>query len=149
MNMVKFIKSVAMAAVISTGVAPVANAGVSIEKKVAHFADPTAGTRTRCAKWAKPWPGSKICVGHAYEVMDRKFYIVVKGPDADRAVMNLLNEALVAAAAAAVGAGVSTSGAAALPAAKTAFVGYLSTRGAQRLISQYSISFDHRTSWPS
>lgn len=80
--------------------------------------------------------------------MDRKFYIVVKGPDADRAAMNLLNEALVAAAAAAVGAGVSASGAAALPAAKAAFIGYLTARGAERLVSQYSISLDHRTSWP-
>ena len=141
--------STVLAALLGAVLVPAAIAGVSIEKKVAHFADPTAGTRTRCAKWAKPWPGSKICIGHAYEVMDRKFYIVVKGPDADKAAMRLLNEALVAAASAAVGAGVSTSGAAALPAAKAAFVSYLSARGAERLVSQYNISLDHRTSWPS
>lgn len=141
--------SIVLASVLGAGLAPAAMAGVSIEKKVAHFADPTAGTRTRCAKWAKPWPGAKICVGHAYEVMDRKFYITVKGPDADQAVMRLLQEALVAAATAAVGAGVATSGAAALPAAKTAFVGYLTAQGAERLVSQYSIGLDHRTSWPS
>lgn len=37
---------------------------------------PPQGPWVSCSKWAKPWPGSKICIGHKYQwkYMDCKLY---------------------------------------------------------------------------
>lgn len=130
-----------------------ASAATIVDQHLGTFGSPIEW-RTTCAKWAKPWPGSKICIGHKYENLQHKFVLRVTGPEADAAAKRVLEEALGAAAAAAVGAGIVTPSpepaarvGAALAAAKTAFVGYLSARGFERLISQYDINLDHQTYW--
>lgn len=56
-----------------------------LKKKLARWKDPFTLPKSRvsCSKWAKPWPGSKICVGH--KVQWRWMYcdvsLVVSGPD--------------------------------------------------------------------
>lgn len=56
-----------------------AYAGVVLNKKVAHFKSPFE-MQTVCAKWAYPWPGSKICIGHAYRFLTHEYHMRVEGP---------------------------------------------------------------------
>lgn len=156
--MKEFIKTVAglsmLAAVTGAQVAPAhAETRVIVERKIAHFGSPVEW-RTRCVKWAKPWPGAKICIGHAYDNLQHKFYLRVAGPEAEDALKNQIVKALEIAAAAAVATGIATPSpelaarvAAALAAAKTAFVGYLASVGLKDFVSQYDIRLDHETGW--
>ncbi|MBB1492938.1 hypothetical protein H5395_15720 [Paracoccus sp. MC1854] len=99
-----------------------------INKKIASWKDPLTPPHVKltCVKWAYPWPGAKICIGHKYEFrwMYCEVRLVVTGPSAD-GLKNVVNDCLqtsaVVAAAAAIIAAVGTGGAA-LPAAKAAFL---------------------------
>lgn len=128
-----------------------ANAATIVDKKLAQFG---LEPRVTCGKWAKPWPGAKICVGFGKtELLQHDFHLVIEGPEPSDAVRKVLEEAGAVAAAAALGTGLATPldpGSrldAALAAAKTAFVGYLATRGLEQLLSQYSIRVTHDTYW--
>jgi hypothetical protein len=134
-----------------------ASAALDIEKKIGEFGSPVEW-RTECVKWASgnwPWGGGwKTCVGHKYQNLQHSFILVAKGPNADQAAAQVLQEAIGAAVAAAVGTGILTPSpeptariAAALVAGKQAFVGYLAGRGFERLVSQYDLRIDHRTHW--
>ncbi|WP_224549379.1 hypothetical protein [Mesorhizobium sp. CA16] len=130
-----------------------AESRVIVERKIAHFGSPVEW-RLRCVKWAKPWPGAKICIGHAYENLQHKFYLRVTGPEADEALKNQIAKALEVAAAAAIATGIATPSpepmarvAAALAAAKIAFVGYLSSVGLKDFVRQYEIRIDHEAGW--
>jgi hypothetical protein len=149
---------VASGLAVSLASAP-AYAAVDVEKKIGQFGSPIEW-RLECVKWASgdwPWPmhgGWKTCVGHAYQNLQHEFFLVAKGPDADQAARQVLQEALGAAVVAAIGTGLLTPSpeplarvTAALAAAKTAFLAYLSTRGFERLADQYDIRVDHRTHW--
>jgi hypothetical protein len=122
-----------------------------VDKKLGQFG---LEPRFACVKWAKPWPGAKICIGHKVEFLQHSFHLVVNGPKAEEAVRKVLGEAVAAAATAAVGAGLLTPSpepaariGAAVAAAKAAFVGYLAARGMERLLSMYDLRIDHRTYW--
>lgn len=129
-----------------------ANAASVVNKKLGQFG---IEPRLTCGKWAYPWPGAKICIGPgATEWLQHEFHLVVDGPQPEEAVRRLLEEAVAAAASAAIGAGLITPSpepggrvAAALAAAKVAFIGYLAARGSERLIGQYEMRIDHRTFW--
>jgi hypothetical protein len=134
-------------------------AAIKDERKLGQFGSPIEW-RTTCVKWASgkwPWStkgGWKTCVGHKYENLQHEFFLILSGPDIDQAAKQVLQEALGVAAAAAVAAGLLTPSpepigriAAALTAAKTAFMGYLAARGLERLTMQYKLKIDHRTHW--
>lgn len=135
-----------------------AKAAISIDKRIGQF-----GLEMRfegCGKWASgnwPWPargGWKVCISPNAQFLQHDFHLVVNGPDADESLRKVLDEALAVAASAAIGTGLLTPSpepaariGAALAAAKTAFVGYLSARGLERLLTQYDIRVDQRTFW--
>jgi hypothetical protein len=144
----------AVAAITMSVVLPqTAMAAVHEEQRIGQFGSPVEW-RTQCANWIKIF-GTDQCIGHAYQNLQHDFTLVLDGPDVDQAVKQVLIEALGIAASAAVNAGVltpdPTPGAARIPAAiaagKLAFVGYLSARGLQELVSQYDIRINHRTFW--
>lgn len=149
-----------IAAVAATSIllAPLsASAAINVEKKIGQFGSPVEW-RLECAKWASgkwPWGGGwKTCIGHKYEMLQHEFFVTANGPDLDQAAGQVVQEALGVAVSAAVGVGLLTPSpepmarvAAALAAAKTAFVGYLAARGLERVASQYDIRIDHRTHW--
>lgn len=139
----------------ASAVATTAQAALIVDKKIAQFG---LEPRVKCVKWASgkwPWGGGwKTCIGHKTEFLQHKFHLVVDGPNPEAAARRLLEEAAAVAVSAAVGTGIATPSpepaariAAAVTAAKTAFVGYLGARGAERLISQYSLKIKHLTSW--
>jgi len=149
----KKVRGAVLGAALAIFASTAASAAPVLERHLGTFGSPVEW-RLECVKWAKPWPGAKICVGHAYQNLQHKFVLRVDGPSADEAVINVLREALAASAAAAAGAGILTPSpepagrvAAALAAAKTAFVGYLAARGLERLINQYRVVIDHQTYW--
>lgn len=134
-----------------------ASAAVNVEQKIGQFGSPVE-LRTTCVKWASgkwPWGGGwKTCIGHKYDMLQHEFFVIASGPDLDEAAGRIVQEALGVAVAAAVGVGLLTPSpepmarvGAALAAAKTAFVGYLATRGLERLASQFDVRIDHRTHW--
>jgi hypothetical protein len=143
----------AIAAVMAMTGANMASAATIVDQHLGTFGSPIEW-RPTCVKWFKPWHGAKICIGLKFENLQHKFVLRVSGPAADEAVKRVLTEAVAAAAAAAVAAGVVTPSpepaariAAGLAAAKTAFVGYLTARGLELLLNQYSIALDHETYW--
>ena len=96
--------------------------------------------------------GWKVCISPNMQFLQHDFHLVVNGPDADESVREVLNEALGVAASAAIGASLLTPSpepaariGTALAAAKTAFVGYLASRGLQRVLDQYDIRLEQRT----
>jgi hypothetical protein len=129
-----------------------ANAATIVDKKLAQFG---IEPRVTCGKWVYPWPGAKICVGTGRtEFLQHDFHLVVDGPEPEAAVRKVLEEATAGAAAAALATGIATPSldpvsrvTAALAAAKTAFVSYVTVRGMERILSQYDIRIDHRTFW--
>lgn len=129
-----------------------ADAGTIVDRKIAQFG---LEPRLTCGKWVYPWPGAKVCIGTGHtEFLQHDFRLVIDGPEPDAAVRKVLEEAITAAVAAALGTGIGTPTpdpasrvAAALVAAKAAFVSYLTARGTERLLSQYDIRIDHRTFW--
>ncbi|MFC0342571.1 hypothetical protein [Paracoccus niistensis] len=99
-----------------------------IDKKIASWLDPLTLPKSRmeCVKWAYPWPGAKICVGHKYQFqwMYCEARLVVTGPSID-GVGGAVNDCLQTGAAVAAVAGIvaaAGTGGAALPAAKAAFL---------------------------
>jgi len=128
------------------------HASTIVDKKLAQFG---IEPRVTCGKWAKPWPGAKICVGTGrMEFLQHDFHLVVNGPEAEVAVRNVLEKATAAAVSAALATGIATPTSdpasrvgAALAAAKTVFVGYLTVRGMERLLTQYDIRITHDTYW--
>jgi hypothetical protein len=138
----------AAAVVISATVG--ANAATLIDKKLGQFGlEPRLGD---CVKWASgdwPWPlkgGWKTCIGWKTEFLQHDFHLIVQGPPPEPAVRQILEEAAAAAAAAAIGTGVLTP---VDPASRVAaaLVGYLTTRGLERLVAEYDVHVDHRTFW--
>jgi hypothetical protein len=130
-----------------------ASAATVVNQHLGTFGSPVEW-RDTCVKWAYPWPGAKICVGHKFENLQHKFVLRINGPEADEAVKQVLTEALGVAASAAIGAGLVTPSpepsarvAAAWAASQTAFIGYLTARGFDRLVNQYDIALDHQTYW--
>ena len=129
-----------------------ADAATIIDKKLGQFG---IEPRLTCGKWAKPWPGAKICIGTGRtEFLQHDFHLVVDGPETEAAVRKVLEEATAAAVTAALATGIATPTVdpasrigAALAAAKTAFVGYLTVRGMERLITLYDIRITHDTYW--
>lgn len=158
--------AVAMAlAVAITAMAPSsAVAALREEKKIGQFGSPIEW-KAECVDWAifhvpeiHNWTVKMVerreCKGHAFKNLQHEFFLVANGPDLDQAAKQVLQEALGVAVSAAVGTGLLASSAtpaagiaAAVGAAKTAFVGYLAARGLERLASQYDVRIDHRTSW--
>ena len=141
-----------------------AMAAVDVEKKIGQFGSPIEW-KLECVKWAI-WHVPEVhgfnikmverkdCIGHAYKNLQHSFFVVAKGPDAEQAAVQVLQEAMAAAVAATVGTGILTPSpeptariAAAIVAGKQAFVGYLAARGFERLASQYDLRVDHRTHW--
>jgi hypothetical protein len=128
------------------------HAATIVDKKLGQFG---IEPRVTCGKWAKPWPGAKICVGTGrLEFLQHDFHLVVSGPEPEVAVRKVLEEATAAAVSAALATGIATPTpdpasriGAALAAAKTAFVGYLTVRGMERLLTQYDIRITHDTYW--
>jgi hypothetical protein len=97
------------------------------KKTLAKWKDPLTlpHSRMSCAKWAKPWPGAKICIGHKYQwqFMYCKVDLTVSGPTFDgakKAVTDCLATGAAVGAAAGIIAVVGTGGSA-LPAAMNAF----------------------------
>lgn len=129
-----------------------ADASTIIDKKLAQFG---IEPRVTCGKWAKPWPGAKICIGTGRtEFLQHDFHLVVDGPEPEGAVRQVLEEATAAAVSAALATGIATPTlepgsriGAALASAKAAFVSYLAVRGMERFITQYDIRITHDTYW--
>ncbi|MCS3496185.1 hypothetical protein M2189_004855 [Bradyrhizobium japonicum] len=129
-----------------------ADAATIVNTKLGQFG---IEPRLTCGKWAKPWHGAKICIGTGRtEFLQHDFHLVVDGPEAEAAVRKVLEEATTAAVTAALATGIVTPTAdpgsrigAALAAAKAAFVGYLTVRGMDRLVTQYDIRITHDTFW--
>lgn len=156
--MTSFLKTLMAASVVvltvTASVPPAhADSTVLLERKIADFGSPVEW-RLRCVKWAKPWPGAKICVGHAYENLQHKFFLRVTGPQPEEAAKEEIFKALEVAAAAAIATGIATPSpeptarvAAAFAAAKTAFIGYLASAGLAGLATQYQIQLDHEAGW--
>jgi hypothetical protein len=129
-----------------------ADAAMIVNKKLGQFG---LEPRVTCGKWIKPWHGAKICIGTGRtEFLQHDFHLVVDGPEAEAAMRKVLEEAAAAAVTAAVATGIATPTpdpasriGAALAAAKTAFVGYLTVRGMERLLTLYEIRVTHDTFW--
>ncbi|RWK53154.1 hypothetical protein [Mesorhizobium sp.] len=141
---------------IAAGVISSVHAAVIFDKKLGQFGfEP----REVCVKWASgkwPWPikgGWKTCVGWKIEFLQHAFHLVIDGPEPEGAIRHVLAEAATVAATAAAATGIGTPAdpasrvAAALTAAKAAFVVYLKARGLERLLTQYDVRVDHRTFW--
>ena len=122
------------------------------EKPIAQWRDPfsTRGPRVSCAKWAYPWPGAKICIGHKYQwqFMECSLYLVVTAPDGrdlKRAVERALRTGAVAAALAALVAA-AVGGPAGVAAAKEAFL--IAFNAALTVeITDATVSLDQRCNW--
>jgi hypothetical protein len=83
-----------------------ADAATIIDKKLGQFG---SEPRLTCGKWAKPWPGAKICIGTGRtEFLQHDFHLVVDGPEPVAAVRNVLEEATAAAVTAALATGIAT-----------------------------------------
>lgn len=99
---------------------------------VARWRDPFSrkGPKTKCVKWCKPWPGAKICCGHAYKwkYLECKLVVTVAAPDEtdiEAVVKSCLQKAAIVGALAAILAAVATGGAAlaaAIGAFESAFI---------------------------
>lgn len=116
------------------------------ERILAVWKDPLTPpkTRMRCVKWAKPWPGSKICVSWAVDEqwMYVRAILGVTWPDeaaAKAATEQCLKEAAVMAALAAILSG----GAAALPAFERA----MTTCLVRQLNGQVGLSVRTQSYW--
>lgn len=116
------------------------------------FADPTAGTRTRCMKWVQPWPGAKMCVGHNYETMGRTIGLALIGPDIEEGDRNTLEAALRIASESVVAEELSSTYSeeklySANQKAETAFLNYLMGENRPDLAQIYGVGLQSRTHW--
>lgn len=111
---------------------------VIFERAIFKYKDPTSPPHTKkeCAKWAKPWPGAKICVGWTirYRWLYRIGYIrieTITETDAKRA----LEDCLAISAIAALIAGVASGGSAAIAAAEVSLKSCLAAKLGDKLLS--------------
>lgn len=142
------------AALISGTPVNVATAAPHFEKKILHFNGPEV--KAECRKWAKPWKGAKICVGHAYKFMAHEFYLVAEGPQVNEAVTRVVRDAAATAIATGAAVAAATPGeigikaSTGLAAAKVAFSRALSASALTRAVAgQYSIRLVGRHHWPA
>lgn len=122
--------------------------GPLYERVLLKTKDPTTLPRTRsvCVKWAKPWPGSKICIG--WKLQFKWFWVIATlrvstaGPvDISKAVEECLKEAAIIAAIAAI----VTGGSAAAATAASALQACLYRKLGDALLS-VSVSLSHEWS---
>lgn len=132
-----------------------ASAAELARHKIAEWGDPLTPpqSRTECVSYASgnwPWGGGwKTCNGWKtqWRHMEVEYFLVVSGPDdLSGEVKNAAVQCAVTAAAAAVGAGVTTGGSAALGAAKVAFMACISAKGAE-LAGKFAITLDTPSHW--
>lgn len=131
------------------------HAGTIVDRKIAQFG---LEIGAECVNWARgdwPWPmrgGWRTCIGHRYFFQQHGFFLKVDGPDnVEATIRSTLEQAAVVSATAAVATGLAVPTpdpasrvGAALTAAKIAFVGFLTERGLEHLISQYSVTVRHQ-----
>lgn len=69
----------AVAAIALLAVVSGADAATIVDTKLAQFG---LEPRLTCDKWAKPWPGAKICVGTGRtEFLQHEFHLLVEEPE--------------------------------------------------------------------
>lgn len=111
---------------------------VIFERAIFKYKDPTSPPHTKkeCAKWAKPWPGSKICVG--WKIQYRWVYrigIIRVGAISESEARTALEDCLKQSAIAAAIAGIASGGSAAVAAAEIVLKACLATKLGEKLIS--------------
>lgn len=124
------------------------------EKQLAVWKDPFTlpNSRMECVKWAKPWPGAKICVGHKYQwqwMYGHLWLTITLAEPADiaQAINESLRDAAVAACIAGILGAVSTGGAA-FEAARDAFVAVFEVSLAKRITTKLiSVRAHNRPAW--
>lgn len=113
---------------------------------------PPQGPWVSCAKWAKPWPGAKICVGHNYrwKYMDCRLFAHITTPKPEL----LLDRAKAAVEQAAVKTALvellkgAASGGASASTAGATFVALL-TDELKKVVDSPSIKLDQACGWSS
>lgn len=153
--MFKLITSAATAAALAltTGLMATAPAqAAKMERKVGQFGGPEM--KLECSKWAKPWPGAKICIGHTYKFKQHAFFIEVNTPNLEKEVEQALRRAFERSMIAALAAAAATPGEVAIKSA-AAFAAFKATLYAsmsadtllQSIRNKVSAKLDHRSYW--
>jgi hypothetical protein len=120
---------------------------------LAKWTDPLTlpqGPWVSCSKWAKPWPGAKICVGHAYrwKYMDCRLFVKVTTPKPEVLLDRLkaaVQQAAVKTALAELLKGVATGGASTSTAGATFTV--LLTDELKKVVDDPKVGLDQSCGW--